>query len=168
MHFMVDRADTDESYSADKAAILKYAPSFQDQVYAITVGSESLYRGNFTGPQLLAKIKDMKASAPQFKIGTADSWNMYQDGTADALIKEVDILYVYSYPALPATPWCRADTNLIRLCNAFSYWQGQVASNATASFFDDIMQAFGHIQSISGSTDKPELWVGETGKQFDF
>ncbi len=37
-------------------------------------------------------------------------------------------------------------------------------SNATGSFFDDIMQAFGRIQSISGSTDKPELWVGETGE----
>lgn len=50
-----------------------------------------------------------------------------------------------------------------RLCNAFSYWQGQTINNATGSFFDDIMQAFGHIQSVSGSTDKPELWVGETG-----
>jgi glucan 1,3-beta-glucosidase len=25
------------------------------------------------------------------------------------------------------------------------------------------MQAFGHIQAVSGSTDKIELWVGETG-----
>jgi glucan 1,3-beta-glucosidase len=50
------------------------------------------------------------------------------------------------------------------LCNAFSYWQGQVIGNATGSFFDDIMQAFGHIQAVSGSTDKPELWVGETGR----
>lgn len=25
------------------------------------------------------------------------------------------------------------------------------------------MQAFGHIQSVSGSTDKIEVWVGETG-----
>ena len=52
---------------------------------------------------------------------------------------------------------------LSSLCNGFSYWQGQTIDNATKSVFDDMMQAFGHIQSISGSLDKPELWVGETG-----
>ena len=51
----------------------------------------------------------------------------------------------------------------IRLINAFGFWQGQEISNATATFFDDIMQSFGHIQSLSGSDTEPELWVGETG-----
>ncbi|KAF7899511.1 hypothetical protein EAF00_003847 [Botryotinia globosa] len=136
--------DTDESFAADKAAVVKYAPQYSDQVYAITVGSESLYRGNFTGEQLLEKIQDVKkALNGDFKVGTADSWNKYMDGTADAVIKGgADIL----------------------LCNAFSYWQGQELKNATHSFFDDIMQAFGHIQDVAGSaTDGPELWVGETG-----
>jgi len=136
--------DTDESYAADKAAVVEYAPQYADQVYAITVGSETLYRGNFTGPELLAKIQDTKqAVGGSFKVGTADSWNKYQDGTADALVTGgVDIL----------------------LCNAFSYWQGQTIGNATASFFDDVMQAFGHIQDVAGSADNtPELWVGETG-----
>lgn len=137
-----DRPDTEESYAADKAAILKHTPGYEDQLYAITVGSESMYRGNFTGTELADKIKDMKKAAPLFKIGTADSWNKYQDGTADAVIKEADIL----------------------LTNAFSYWQGQTRDNATACFFDSIMQAFGRIQSVSGSLTKPELWVGETGK----
>jgi glucan 1,3-beta-glucosidase len=135
------RPDTDDSFNKDKAAVVQYAPQYSKQVYAITVGSESLYRGNFTGPELLKKIQDVKSAVPQFKVGTADSWNKYQDGTADALIKEVDIL----------------------LCNGFSYWQGQTIGNATKSVFDDAMQAFGHIQDISGSTEKPELWVGETG-----
>ncbi|KAK1641377.1 family 17 glycosyl hydrolase [Colletotrichum phormii] len=133
--------DTEETYAADKAAILKHTPGYEDQVYAITVGSESMYRGNFTGAELADKIKDMKKAAPLFKIGTADSWNKYQDGTADAVIKNADIL----------------------LTNAFSYWQGQTRDNATACFFDSIMQAFGRIQSVSGSLNKPELWVGETG-----
>jgi len=134
--------DTDQSFTADKAAVVKYAPLFPDQVYAITVGSETLYRGNFTGDQLLSKIQDVKSAVPQFKVGTADSWNKYADGTADPIIKGgVDIL----------------------LCNGFSYWQGQLLTNATGSFFDDMMQAFGHIQAVSGSTDKIELWVGETG-----
>jgi glucan 1,3-beta-glucosidase len=40
----------------------------------------------------LQKIQDVKQAVPQFKVGTADSWNKYQDGTADPLIKgNVDI-----------------------------------------------------------------------------
>lgn len=76
-------------------------PQYADQVYAITVGFETLYRGNFARPELLAKVQDTKkAVGGSFKVGTADSWNKYQDGTADALITGgVDIL----------------------LCNAFSY-----------------------------------------------
>lgn len=135
--------DTDESYEADKAAVVEYAPKYADQIYAITVGSETMYRGNFTGTQLLSKIQDTKSAVPQFKVGTADSWNKYQDGTADPLITGgVDIL----------------------LFNAFSYWQGQTIGNATANFFDDIMQAVSTIQSTAGSiSSTPELWVGETG-----
>ena len=141
---MNDRPDNDESFAADKAAVVTYAPKYADQVYAVTVGSETMYRGNFTGAELLTKIQDVKkALGGSIKVGTADSWNKYQDGTADPLIKGgADIL----------------------LCNAFSYWQGQTIDNSTESFFDDIMQAFGHIQSVAGSAkDGPELWVGETG-----
>jgi glucan 1,3-beta-glucosidase len=131
-----------DSYTNDTNAIKQYAPQYKDQVYAITVGSETMYRGNFTGDELLQKIQEVKAAVPGFKVGTADSWNKFQDGTADPLIKGgVDIL----------------------LCNGFSYWQGQAIGNATKSVFDDMMQSFGHIQSVSGSLDKPELWVGETG-----
>ncbi|RDW67014.1 glucan 1,3-beta-glucosidase [Coleophoma crateriformis] len=120
----------------------QYAPQYKDKVYAITVGSETLYRGNFTGETLLAKIKDTKSAVGSgFKVSTAESWNKFMDGTADALITGgADIL----------------------LCDAFFCWQGQPIGNATASFFDDITQAFGHIQSVAGSAP-PELWVGETG-----
>ncbi|KAL3417201.1 glycosyl hydrolase family 17 [Phlyctema vagabunda] len=136
--------DTETSYKADQAAIVKFAPQYPDQVYAITVGSESMYRGNFTGPELLVKIQETKkATGGKFMVGTADSWNKYADGTADALITGgADIL----------------------LCNGFSYWQGQTIKNATATFFDDMMQAFGHIQNVAGGVEQaPELWVGETG-----
>ncbi|TKA67101.1 hypothetical protein B0A55_09626 [Friedmanniomyces simplex] len=137
--------DTDASYAADKAAIQTYANQYADQVYAVTVGSETLYRGNFTGEQLLEKINDVKSILPSsVKIGTADSWNKYADGTADALISsgKVDIL----------------------LANAFSYWQGkEVGAGATYTYFDDLQQALGHIQSLSGSMDKIEFWNGETG-----
>lgn len=80
------RPDVDEAYEQDKAALKQAIPANPDAVYAITVGSEALYRGNLTGPELLTKINDMEATFPGVKVGTADSWNKYADGTADALI----------------------------------------------------------------------------------
>jgi glucan 1,3-beta-glucosidase len=88
--------DTDQTYNADLAAIQQSAPNYPDQVYAVTVGSETLYRGNFTGPTLLAKMQAVKtALGNKFRIGTADSWNKYADGTADAVIQgKPDLLCV--------------------------------------------------------------------------
>ncbi len=119
------RPDTDESYANDTAAVVKYAPLYPSQVYATTVGSETMYQGNFTDAQLLVKIDNVESqTGGKFKVGTADSCNKYLDGTADPLIKGgADIL----------------------LRNAFSYWQGQIIANSSGSFFDDIMQALGHI-----------------------
>lgn len=134
--------DTEESFAADKAALQASVPGNEETIYAITVGSESLYRGNFTGDELLEKINEIQEMFPDTLIGTADSWNKYADGTADPII--------------------RGGVKLL-LVNAFAYWQAQEIGNATATYFDDIMQAFNHIQTISGSTTTPELWNGETG-----
>ncbi|KAK4506457.1 hypothetical protein PRZ48_000189 [Zasmidium cellare] len=136
--------DVEDSFQKDKAALVKYVPQYKDQVYAVTVGSETLYRGNFTGEELLEKINDVKqALGGDVKTGTADSWNKYKDGTADALIKGgVDLL----------------------LANGFSYWQGAEAGrDAVDVYLDDISQALAHIQDLSGSLDKIEFWNGETG-----
>ena len=71
-----------------------YANKYKDQVYAITVGSETLYRGNFTGDELVKKIEEVKDLVPGVKVGTADSWNKYADGTANPVIAAADILSV--------------------------------------------------------------------------
>lgn len=131
-------ADTDQGFNGGKAAVQTYAPQFKDQVYAITVGSEALYRGNFTGEELADKIEDVKRAVPDFKVGTADSWNKYADGTADAVVRVADIV----------------------LINAFPYWQGQAIDNATATLFDDVQQALGRVQSVRRDI---EVQVGETG-----
>nr|POE74806.1 glucan 1,3-beta-glucosidase [Quercus suber] len=135
--------DTDESFNADKEALSTYATQYTDQVYAVTVGSETLYRGNFTGEELLEKINDVKSILPNTKVGTADSWNKFADGTADAVIKGgVDLL----------------------LANAFAYWQGKdVDDGAVYTYFDDIQQALGRVQQMTGSLDQVEFWNGETG-----
>ncbi|KAM3418211.1 hypothetical protein BST61_g4215 [Cercospora zeina] len=136
--------DVEESFNKDKEALTTYATQFKEQVYAVTVGSETLYRGNFTGEELLEKILDVKqALGGDVKVGTADSWNKWADGTGDAVIKGgVDLI----------------------LANAFSYWQGAAAGDkAKEVYLDDIQQALGHIQEISGSVDAIEFWNGETG-----
>lgn len=107
------------------------------------MGSETLYRKTFTGAQLLAKINDMRSAAPQFRYGTAETWNRFQDGTADAVVPACDILLV----------------------NAFPYWQGTPIDTAVSVLESDTDQAYEHIRAAFGNTGSkaPELWVGETG-----
>jgi len=89
----------------------------------------------------LTKVQDMAKTFPSIKVGTVDSWNKFQDGTADPLIKAGVKFF---------------------MVNAFSYWQGQTSANASHSYLDDLYQAFGHIQNVAGTTDI-EIWNGETG-----
>lgn len=134
--------DVEESFNNDLDAIKKVAPQFKDQIYAVTVGSETLYRGNFTGEELKEKISTVKKAVPGVKVGTADSWNKYADGTADAIIGTADII----------------------LINAFAFWQGDDIKNATHVYLDDMFQAITHIEKVAGGHDKaPEIWNGETG-----
>ena len=78
-------------YETDFDAILSASGSRLVRGYAASdcnsVGSETLYRGTFTGAQLLQKINQVKAMFPTIKVGTADSWNKYADGTANAIIQ---------------------------------------------------------------------------------
>ncbi|KAL1962708.1 hypothetical protein VTN77DRAFT_9252 [Rasamsonia byssochlamydoides] len=135
--------DTEESFNADTAALKEVVPGNEDVIDAITVGSETLYRGNFTGEQLLEKINQVKAIFPNITIGTADSWNKYADGTADPLVTG-GVTYL--------------------LGNAFAYWQGVPISNASRTYFDDIAQAMEHIQKIAGDNAKNiRFSTGETG-----
>lgn len=140
---IVHRPDTDQSFQDDTNAITAVAKQYTDNIYAVTVGSETLYRGNFTGDQLKDKIKQVKSVLPQgVKVGTADSWNKFADGTADAIIGTADLIMI----------------------NAFAFWQGAGMDNATHVYLDDMFQAVAHIESVAGGHDKcPEIWNGETG-----
>jgi exo-beta-1,3-glucanase (GH17 family) len=135
--------DVEESYNEGTNAIVKVAKEYQDTIYAVTVGSETLYRGNFTGEELKSKIVEVKSKLPKgIKVGTADSWNKFADGTADAIIGTADIILV----------------------NAFAFWQGAEINNATWVYFDDMAKAIAHIETRAGGADKvPEIWNGETG-----
>jgi len=135
--------DVEESFQKDLKAITDVASSYTDTIYAVTVGSETLYRGNFTGPELSDKISTVKGKLPKgIKVGTADSWNKFADGTGDAIIGTADIIMV----------------------NAFAFWQGASRDNATHVLMDDMYQATTHIEKVAGGASKaPEIWTGETG-----
>ncbi|KAL7275204.1 glycoside hydrolase 3 protein [Rhizina undulata] len=134
----------DAHFTLEKEALQTYIPKFgTDNIHAITVGSEHLYRGDLTGAQLAEMIGEVRTllkglGADSIPLGTADSWNKFQDGTADPVVAVSNIM----------------------LANAFSYWQGQKMDNSSHSFFDDVMQAMGRIQSKN--TTDIEFWVGET------
>jgi glucan 1,3-beta-glucosidase len=114
------------------------------QIYAVTVGSEALYRNYLPASQLAGEVTEvcdlMSKMDVHVPCGTADSWNLLTGGAADPVIKVSSIM----------------------LSNAFSFWQGQPADNSTATFFDDTMQALNHMQSVQGSLSDCEFWVGET------
>lgn len=135
--------DVEESFEKDLKAITDVADQYASTIYAVTVGSETLYRGNFTGEELKDKISTVKSALPSgIKVGTADSWNKFADGTADAIIGTADIIMI----------------------NAFAFWQGASKDNATHVYLDDMYQAVTHIEKIAGGADKmPEIWNGETG-----
>lgn len=133
--------DVQESFDKDLKAITDVASQYTDTIYAVTVGSETLYRGNFTGEELKSKIETVKSQLPKgIKVGTADSWNKFADGTGDAIIGTADIIMV----------------------NAFAFWQGASRENATHVYLDDMYQAVTHIEKMANG-NMPEIWNGETG-----
>jgi len=134
------------NYALEKETLQNYlSQSGGKNIKAITVGSEDLYRGDQTPEVLAGKINEVRNlvrsnNGGNIPIGTADTWNMFVNSTNNVVISAADTLFV----------------------NAFSYWQGQAMINASASFFDDIMQSLGAIQNVKNQTDV-SFWVGETG-----
>ncbi|KAJ5331254.1 Glucan 1-3-beta-glucosidase [Penicillium atrosanguineum] len=144
-----DMSTNDPSFTKDFAALKSAIPGNEDVVDAITVGSETLYRGDLTGPQLHNYISAVAKQFPSITVGTADSWNKFADGTADDL-------FTTDTDANPMVTYV--------LANAFAYWQGTAADQAHKTYFDDMSGAMSHIQKIAGSNwDKIKVLNGETG-----
>ena len=92
---MFNRPDVDDKYNKDKAALQSALsdPVNAKAVYAITVGSEALYRNTLSEDKLLEKIQDMKKTFPDKKVGFAEVWQPIRDGRADKIIKAgVDLM----------------------------------------------------------------------------
>ncbi|KAL2871973.1 putative myosin class II heavy chain (MHC) [Aspergillus lucknowensis] len=135
--------DTDEAFNQDFDALKKSIPGNEDSVHAITVGSETLYRGDIDAQKLLTRINQVKKEFPDITVGTVDSWNKFADGTADPIVQG-GVTYF--------------------LVNGFAYWQGQTIDNATATYFDDMAQAKARIEQAAGDNAKNiRFGNGETG-----
>lgn len=144
-----DMGTNDASFQKDFAALKSWVHKHPKQVEAITVGSETLYRGDLTGPQLHKYIGLVAKEFPSISVGTADSWNKFADGTADDL-------FTTDTEDQPMVTYV--------LANAFAYWQGTAADKAHKTYFDDMSGAMKHIQKIAGkNADKIRVSTGETG-----
>lgn len=142
----------DSHYAAEKSAVQTYLPTLKSSTFAgFMVGSEALYRNDLTADELASLIDDFRDFVKDIDDSDGSSYSSVQVGTVDSW----EILIAgYNAPAIQASDFVMA--------NAFSYWQGQTMSNASYSFFDDIMQALQTIETSKGSTDIT-FWVGETG-----
>lgn len=96
------RADSETAFNTDVADFMANATKNVEQIYAVTVGSETLYRyqqdptTGLSADDLLSRIQSFQQTLDgkqiTLKVGTADSWNKFQDGTANPIIPHVDIL----------------------------------------------------------------------------
>jgi glucan 1,3-beta-glucosidase len=134
--------DTAESFAKDNLVIASVASLYTEELYGISVGSETLYRKVFDGEQLLQKIVEIKNVLPEGSHRIDTAWNKIVDGTADAVIAHHDV-------------------NLV-LANAFAYWNP--SSEPDETFRNRMQRVKSHIERgrKQGVTNEIETWTGET------
>lgn len=98
---MTSRPNDGPHFELEKKALETYIPKYgTDNILAITVGSEALYRKDLTGKELASRLEEVRKlckslGADSVPIGFADSWNMLIEGEAVPVIQASDIVYVY-------------------------------------------------------------------------
>ncbi|KAI7361376.1 hypothetical protein KC328_g19096, partial [Hortaea werneckii] len=133
----------EQAWAADKASLAELVSQFREQVYGVTVGSEALYRGDVSAQDLRMKIEDIRDLLPTVKrVGTADTWNVFVDGTADPVLE--------------------GNVSLV-LANNFPFWQPD--NPPVQSFSTEVGRVTRYIEQKRQSVRLPavEIWVGETG-----
>lgn len=65
-----------------------------------------MFRKAFTGPELLKRVQKVEKMFPHVTVGTADSWNKFADGAADALITG-GVKYLYAYLSILEMPFTK-------------------------------------------------------------
>lgn len=127
----------ESTFRAEKQELMRLNRTIGlNNVIAVSVGSEHLYRGDLTPRNLATKIYDVKGMLrgilrhPEIKITTAD---VYYE-LVEPVITAVDFLTM----------------------NAFSYWEGVPISSASNTLFS-------HIYEVRARSKGKMVVVGETG-----
>lgn len=90
-------------YTAEKAALQSAIQAHgHSWIYAISVGSEDLYRGDTTASTLAGQVYDVRGMVRQYgvtqPVGHVDTWTAWVNSTNSAVITAVDFLGMDGYP----------------------------------------------------------------------
>ncbi|KUI62850.1 putative glucan endo-1,3-beta-glucosidase eglC [Cytospora mali] len=157
-HILVGIDDSDSDFEAEKGALLDAINQYGfDWMVGISIGSESLYRGNIGPNSLTNKINDVRAMVENIngydsnkkfvEIGHVDTTNAWFDEANTDVIRACDFIGVDVYPYFQAE-----DNNHI--------------DNARVLFDNAITQAKSTVtKALEGSSSgrMPSVWVTETG-----
>lgn len=157
-HILVGIDDSDSDFEDEKGALLDAIDQYGfDWMVGISIGSESLYRGNIGPNSLTSKINDVRAmiqgvdgydADKKFvEVGHVDTTNAWFDQANRPVIRACDFIGVDVYPYFQDE-----DDNHI--------------SNAHVLFDDAIAQAQDTVsKALEGSSSgrMPSVWVTETG-----
>lgn len=147
---LVGLDDDDDNFSNEKGALLSaIADHGWDWIVAISVGSESLYRGDITASDLTGKIQDVRGMLEALsgypsggiEVGHVDTTNAWYDDSNDAVIRACDFIGVDVYPYFQSE-----DNNAI--------------SNAGNLFKDAVSQSKSAVAAAGGTAS---VWITETG-----
>lgn len=157
-HILVGLDDSDSDFEDEKGALLDAIEQYGfNWLVGISIGSESLYRGNIGPNSLTNKINDVRAMVQSIdgynadkkfiEVGHVDTTNAWFDEANTAVIRACDFIGVDVYPYFQAE-----DDNHI--------------DNARRLFDDAITQAKSTVtKALEGSSSgrMPSVWVTETG-----
>ncbi len=131
-------AEDEAHYTAEKnalqAAVEAHGTSW---IWAVSVGSEDLYRGDTTASTLAGQIYDVRGMVHQWvdvKVGHVDTWTAWVDSANAEVITASDFLGMDGYP----------------------YFQNTAIGDASATFWNSV------TATKNVANGKP-VWVTETG-----
>lgn len=151
LHILVGVDDKDSDFEAEKGALLDAIEQHGwGWIAAVSVGSESLYRGDIGPASLAAKIRDVRGmlqalpgypGAAAVEIGHVDTTNAWFSAANKAVLLACDFLGVDIYPYFQT----ESDNHI---------------DNARALFDAAIAQA---RKTVAAAGSHASVWVTETG-----
>ena len=127
-------------YDAEKQALLSAIQTHgSDWIFAVSVGSEDLYRGDTDAATLASQVNDVRGmirsvGAATQKVGHVDTWTAWVDGSNSAVVTACDFIGMDGYP----------------------YFQNAAIGDAAKVFWQSV------TDTKNAAQGKP-VWVTETG-----